>query len=175
MEGQGKQTNFAYALDNGGKTSHITIQHWNKKRTPTEEEKSKETRVKGSRWWSADDTDPIEAVSPTESFEAEIAPTVMEVEDQEGQGGKRSQEAQSGAAKEGTSPEKKKSKRTSTLPSPVLKGGCSGPDGSVLIDLGGGGDCGWRALAYMVATQHSPQNGDKAADRIENPGSHYAG
>eukprot|EP00434_Breviolum_minutum_P043821 symbB.v1.2.039081.t1/scaffold6338.1/size21769/1 len=167
MEGQGKQTNFAYALDNGGKASHITIQHWNKKRTPTEEERSKETRVKGSRWWSADDTDPIEAVSPTKTFEAEIAPTVMETDEQDGQGGKRSQESQPGAVKEGNSPEKKKSKRAPALLSPVLKGGCSGPDGSVLIDLGGGGDCGWRALAYMVATQHSPQNGDKAADRIE--------
>ena len=167
IDGQPKQTSFAYELDNNGKSTHITIQHWFKKRVPTEEEKANEKRPRGARW-CADDQDPIEAfaetISPTEKFEPEVAETEMDVEATEGTG-KRSQDDPNKAA----SPEKKKTKKAGggAKATPVLQGGCSGPEGSTLIDLGGGGDCGWRALAYMVATHNSPQSGDKAADRIE--------
>ena len=167
IDGQPKQTSYAYELDNNGKSTHITIQHWFKKRTPTEEEKANEKRLRGARW-CADDTDPIEAfaetISPTVKFAPEVAETEMDVEATEG-ATKRSQDDQNKAA----SPEKKKTRKAGggVKATPVLQGGCSGPEGSTLIDLGGGGDCGWRALAYMVATHNSPQNGDKVADRIE--------
>ena len=154
------QMNFAYETMHADKVQHITIQHWQKVRTPTKEEKEKERKMRGTRWWSAADEDPIE-VSPTQKFEPEVAPTVMETDDVTA---KRTQE---GKSEEATSPEKKKTKTTAPKTKPVLQGGSTGPDGSILINLGGGGDCGWRALAYMVATAHSPQGHDKAAERIE--------
>ena len=154
------QMNFAYETMNADKVQRITIQHWQKVRTPTKEEKEKERKMRGTRWWSAADEDPIE-VSPTHKFEPEVAPTVMDTDEANP---KRSQD---GKSEEATSPEKKKVKKNMPKAKPVLQGGSTGPDGSILINLGGGGDCGWRALAYMVATAHNPQGHDKAAERIE--------
>ena len=89
--------------------------------------------MRGTRWWSADDQDPIE-VSPTQKFEAEVAPTLMETEEGDGTE-KRTQDGQS---KEAISPEKKKAKKNEIKAKPVLQGGSTGPEGSILINLGGG-------------------------------------
>jgi len=40
-----------------------------------EEEKEQEHRVGGTRWWSADNTDPIEEISPTVPFVADVSAT----------------------------------------------------------------------------------------------------
>ena len=156
------QMSFAYETKNGDKMQHITVQHWQKVRTPSKEEQAKEQRMRGTRWWSADDTDPIE-VSPTHRFEPQVAATEMDIEDGDG-ATKRTQE---GKSQEASSPDKKKSKKTEPKAKPVLQGGSTGPDGSILVNLGGGGDCGWRALSYMVATHNSPSDHDKAAEKIE--------
>ena len=148
-EGNGKQTQFAYGILNGEKVHHITINHWQKKRVPPKEEVEKEQKLRGSRWWSADDTDPIEAmeISPTQKFEAKVADTVMD------------EETQDPAGKRASIPEKplpgSKKKKVDT-PKPVLKGGSMGPEGSSLLDLGGSGECGWRALSCMIALHNSP-------------------
>ena len=154
------QMSFAYETKNGDKMQHITVQHWQKVRTPTKEEQAKEQRMRGTRWWSADDSDPIE-ISPTHKFEPQVAATEMDTDDG---ATKRTQE---GKSQEASSPDKKKSKKNEPKAKPVLQGGSTGPDGSILVNLGGGGDCGWRALSYMVATHNSPKDHDKAAERIE--------
>ena len=124
------QMNFAYETMHADKVQHITIQHWQKVRTPTKEEKEKERKMRGTRWWSAADEDPIE-VSPTQKFEPEVAPTVMETDDVTV---KRTQE---GKSEEATSPEKKKTKTTAPKTKPVLQGGSTGPGKKVGTVVGG--------------------------------------
>ena len=119
----------------------------------TKLQKNRCPRMRGARWWTADQSDPIEEahqeISPTLKMSPEIAPTAIDTQE-DSQGDKRSNDEKSG-----TSPEKQKTKRTSA---PALKGGSMGPDGSTLIDLGGSGECGWRALACMIAVHNSPKH-----------------
>ena len=160
-EGHGKQSQFAYELPYGEKVHHITINHWQKKRVPTKEEAEKEQKLRGSRWWSADDTDPIEAMelSPTLKFETAIADTAMDEESQDNNG------------KRTSTPEKAmvgSKKKKVDAPKPVLKGGSMGPEGSSLIDLGGSGECGWRALSCMIALHNSPHKDlDAITEKVE--------
>ena len=160
-EGHGKQSQFAYELPNGEKVHHITINHWQKKRVPTKEEVEKEQKLRGSRWWSADDTDPIEAmaITPTQKFEVAVADTAMD-EDTQDNNGKRA------PTPEKALPGNKKKKVDA--PKPVLKGGSMGPEGSSLIDLGGSGECGWRALSCMIALCNSTHKDlDAITEKVE--------
>ena len=50
---------------------------------------------------------------------------------------------------------------------PTLQGGSTGPIGSLLINLGGNGECGWRSLAFMISTCNRPGETDKVVDNIE--------
>lgn len=79
----------------------------------------------------------------------------------ESQSGKRS----TTATTKGGSPGKKKSKKASV--EPILQGGSTGPSGSVLINLGGSGECGWRALSWSIAVANNPKSSDQAVDSIE--------
>ena len=74
---------------------------------------------------------------PTQKFEAEIAPTVMEI----------SQDSNGSPAK--TSPLKKKQKLDGFDPAKP------GPGQFPLINLGGSGDCGWRCLSYSLAAANT--------------------
>jgi len=74
---------------------------------------------------------------PTQKFEAEIAPTVMEI----------SQDSNGSPAK--TSPMKKKQKLDGFDPAKP------GPGQFPLINLGGSGDCGWRCLSYSLAAANT--------------------
>lgn len=37
----------------------------------------------------------------------------------------------------------------------VIRGGCKGPSGTVLLDCGGAGDCGFRVISFLIAMQNS--------------------
>ena len=159
--------NFAYQVKCGSKDCNITIYRWQKQRKPNAEEKERDKQLKGSRWWSADMSDPIEEgneVSPTERYTPEVAATVMDVDESgksvDSQAGKR---ATADNGKNG-SPEKKRTKKSS--PAVTLQGGSTGPIGSLLINLGGSGECGWRALAWSIAVANKTPC-DQAVDSIE--------
>ena len=164
---------FAYQIKCGTKDCNITVYRWQKQRKPKAEDKENEKQIRGSRWWSADMSDPIEdtnEVSPTLRYTPEVGATVMDV-DEDGKGG----DSQAGAGKrlpdssKNESPQKKKkTKTTAKLASPevTLQGGSQGPIGSILLNLGGGGDCGWRALAWSFATANKTTS-EKAVDTIE--------
>ena len=162
---------FAYQIKCGSKDCNITIYRWQKQRKPTAEDKENDKQIKGSRWWSSEMNDPIEdvdEVSPTLGFTAEVAATVMDVDDDskpaDTQAGKRA----SGDTTKNGSPQKKKTKTASKIASPeaALQGGSQGPLGSLLLNLGGGGDCGWRSLAWSFATANKTTS-EKAIDNIE--------
>ena len=74
---------------------------------------------------------------PTQKFEAEIAPTVMEI----------SQDSNGSPSK--TSPLKKKQKLDGFDPAKP------GPGQFPLVNLGGSGDCGWRCLSYSLAAANT--------------------
>ena len=74
---------------------------------------------------------------PTQRFEPEIAPTVMEV----------SQESNGSPVK--VSPAKKKAKKAGVDPS------MPGPGQFPLVNLGGSGDCRWRCLAFCLAAANT--------------------
>lgn len=161
------QKHYAYELTCGSSTCHLTIKRWQKKRIPSAEEKEKEHRVRGTKWWSADQDDPVEdMITPTLKYESEVAATKLDTQEDddmkgagESEGGsKREQEN-----KEGSPPAKKTKK--GKAPEVALQGGSMGPEGSTLIDLGWAGDCGWRALSVMVAA-HNAKDFSKLDDII---------
>ncbi len=161
--------NFAYQIKSGEKDCSITIYRWQKDRKPSMEDKEKDKQIRGSRWWSADMSDPIDdskEITPTEKFTPDVAATVMDVDtdeenkEGEGQNGKRLQ----AETTKNVSPQKKKSKRSS--PEATLQGGSQGPLGSLLLNLGGSGECGWRALAWSLAIANKTPS-EKAIDNIE--------
>ena len=169
--------NFAFEVDCGSNVCHLTIHRWVKKRVPKEEEKEQEHRVRGTRWWSADNTDPMEEISPTIVYEVEVAPTKVDetqAEDQNGDSEMGSADAANKREKDDNAsgspakqPPAKKVKKNIVV-EPILKSGSQGPGGSVLLDLGGGGDCGWRALSMMISLHNQPAGDvDRIAEKIE--------
>ncbi len=160
---------FAYELDCGSSHCHITIQRWQKKRVPTEEEREKEHRVRGSHWWTAEDSDPIEdVITPTVPYDPQIADTLMDSPEGAGEvNGTDNTNKREPETKTDGSPKKKKSKRVSTPSAGVaLKGGSMGPSGSTLVDLGGAGECGWRALSVMIAIANAKDPTTAKMDEI---------
>ena len=166
--------NFAYQIKSGSKDCNITIYRWQKQRKPNAEEKEKDKHIKGARWWSSDMSDPIEQiadsneVSPTLRYTPEVAETLMDVDDVENQGEGQAGKRLSAEAGKNGSPQKKRTRTTGKTASPeaTLQGGSQGPLGSLLLNLGGGGDCGWRSLAWSFATANKTPS-DKAIDNIE--------
>ena len=165
--------NFAYQIKCGSKDCNITIYRWQKQRKPRAEDKEQDKQIKGSRWWSADMSDPIEEsneVSPTLRYSPEVAATVMDVDEGDKDGAGESQAGKRSPAdvSKNESPKKKKTKTAAKIASPeaTLQGGSQGPLGSILLNLGGGGDCGWRSLAWSFATANKTPS-EKAIDTIE--------
>lgn len=56
---------FAYQLVCGNRECNVTIQRWQKQRKPTAEEQESYKKIKGARWWSCDQSDPIEDIEVT--------------------------------------------------------------------------------------------------------------
>ena len=163
---------FAYQIKCGSKDCNITIYRWQKQRKQSADDQEKDKQLKGSRWWSSDMSDPIEdanVVTPTLKYTPEIAPTVMDVDEEDGKGGD-SQAGKRGSieSNKNESPQKKKTKTATKVASSdaALQGGSQGPLGSILLNLGGGGDCGWRSLAWSFATANKTPS-EKAVDSIE--------
>lgn len=169
-----KQDCFSYVLfpeQDGRDAKHVTIRKWEKVRKV---QKQQLQPITGPKWWSEDnlhsemDDDPIETeetgkteISTTVPFTAEIAKTVADsaedvnMDDQEGK--RKSDEAVNTTVKK-FKPTKTKKK---------LAGGQPGPGtGTTLLDTGGQGDCGWRALAYSLAKANTGKDDDKIMERI---------
>ena len=169
-----KQDSFSYVLfpeQDGKAAKHVTIRKWEKVRKV---QKQHLQPITGPKWWSEDnlhnemDEDPIETdatgkagVSATIPFSAEIAKTVPDPDDadnmDESEGKRKNDESNSSSVKK-FKPNKTKRK---------LAGGQPGPGSSTsLLDTGGQGDCGWRALAYSLAKVNTGKDDDKIMERL---------
>ena len=158
---------FAFQLQCGSKINNITIYRWQKQRKPSKEEKEKDKQLKGARWWSSDMTDPIEdltEVTPTLQFSPEVAATVMDVDDKDNENGDGTAGKRAAfEGNKGSSPHKKKPKKAAEE---TLQGGSQGPIGSILLNLGGSGECGWRALSWSIAVANKTSP-EQATDNVE--------
>jgi len=170
-----KQDSFSYVLfpgQDGREAKHVTIRKWEKVRKV---QKQQLQPITGPKWWSEDnlhskmDEDPIETdetgkagISATVPFSAEIAKTVPDTAEEdtnmdESEGKRKNDEAINASVKK-FKPTKAKKK---------LAGGQPGPGSSTtLLDTGGQGDCGWRALAYSLAKANTGKDDDKIMERI---------
>ena len=165
-----KQDSFSYILfpeQDGKAAKHVTIRKWEKVRKV---QKQQLQPITGPKWWSEDNLhdDPIEieatskdGVPPTVPFTAEIAMTEVDATEadinMDDQDGKRKNDTATNASVKKFKPTKAKKK---------LAGGQPGPGSSTLLDTGGQGDCGWRALAYSLAKANTGKDDDKIIDRI---------
>ena len=158
-----KDRSYSYQLE-GEEDAYIMIKRWEKRRKI----EGDVVPFGGSSWWHKDATfdDPIEVdeeVEPTVKWEAEIAETVpdtgMEASEENGKGGNT-----------GSSPPKKKvkgggKKKAEDLDKMV--GGMPGPGKkSTIIDTGGCGDCGWRALSFSMGA-HNATGGTTDEDLVD--------
>ena len=160
-----EQSKFYYEVKLDERTMHITVQRWKKTRKVEEEEK----KYKGSKWWSEDLSDPIEelSVDPTLAFSPEVAPTLVDPATQEGKDVDMTDEKKrSPDDTSKVSPAKKKARGT-TSARPRLGGGSAGPQGTTLLDCGGAGDCGWRAISVQIAALNE-KNSKSIEELAEN-------
>ena len=127
-------------------------------------------KITGPRWWSADNLhdDPIEVeddnptVSPTIPFEASVAPTALD--------SGNSMEVDLEIKRRRDGPADSTSKRVKGAgkgKAKKLTGGQPGPGGSSLLDTGGQGDCGWRALSFMLSDLNTRKSPNDIIDKIE--------
>lgn len=127
---------------------HINVRKWEKVRKID----TKVVKITGPKWWSVDNLhdDPIEVedtqkqtITPTVAFVPEVAATEIDSTMNDAESKRKLEENTSSLAKRMKGGGKGKARK--------LAGGQAGPSGSSLIDLGGSGDCGWRALSYMLS------------------------
>lgn len=104
------------------------------------------------------------SVSPTLKFQSEIAPalvdTQLEDDSMEDPPESRKRTEREGAK---NSPTKKKLKVPVEL---EVRGGMKGPGGKLIVDAGGDGTCGWRALAYCLAECNAKPN-ESFSDKLD--------
>eukprot|EP00434_Breviolum_minutum_P005586 symbB.v1.2.004926.t1/scaffold281.1/size241006/7 len=168
LKGQ-KDRSYSYQLE-GEDDAYIMIKRWEKRRKI----EGDVVPLGGSSWWHKDATfdDPIEVddeVEPTVKWEAEIAETVpdteMEASAENGKGEKSKMEESTGS-----SPPKKKVKgggKKKAEDIDKIVGGMPGPGKkSTIIDTGGCGDCGWRALSFSVGA-HNATGGTTDEDLVD--------
>jgi len=153
-----KENNYAYELfaaTEEHEAKHIYIRKWEKVRVVD----SKITRISGPKWWSKDNLhdDPIEEVeskdaemevSATLKFQPEIEKTQLDETQMEESEGKRKND-------DTISQPTKLAKTTSKGKIHKLAGGQVAPGQGFLLDCGGRGDCGWRALSFMLGQANS--------------------
>lgn len=171
LKGQ-KSRSYSYQLE-GEEDAYIMIKRWEKRRKV----EGDVVPIGGSSWWHKDATfdDPIEVddeIEPTLQWEAEIAKTVpdtdTEMQGQEGSGKAEKTKIEDSA---GNSPPKKKAKggggKKKAEDIDRVQGGMSGPGKkTTIIDTGGSGECGWRALSFSVAA-HNASGGTTDEDLVE--------
>lgn len=152
------ENNYAYELfaaTEEHEAKHIYIRKWEKVRVVD----SKITRISGPKWWSKDNLhdDPIEEVeskdaemevSATLKFQPEIEKTQLDETQMEESEGKRKND-------DTISQPTKLAKTTSKGKIHKLAGGQVAPGQGFLLDCGGRGDCGWRALSFMLGQANS--------------------
>jgi len=170
LKGQ-KSRSYSYQLE-GEDDAYIMIKRWEKKRKVEGEAVS----IGGSSWWHKDATfdDPIEVddeIEPTLKWEAEVAPTVMDADaDMQGKEGNSKAEKSKSEESTGLSPPKKKVKgggKKKEEDIDRIGGGMPGPGKkTTIIDTGGSGDCGWRALSFSVAA-HNATGGTTDEDLVD--------
>eukprot|EP00435_Cladocopium_sp_Y103_P015066 s5354_g3.t1 len=130
---------MAFKVKLGDRTQHINIVSWRSSGRRYSEE---EPERLGNRRWH--DPNSKFELSPTAHFTAEIAATVPDTcSTQATQVSQPPAASKNGGIK---SPAKKKQK----IEELTVKGGQKGPHGMVTLDLGGAGDCGWRAVAFLI-------------------------
>ena len=154
----GDQTEWAYKYDMGGKTRHINVVPWRSNRRPEGESE----QIAKTRWFTKDDEFEVDDVKPT-VIDATQTQTSPEMEVDEGvKSTKRKDEP-----KDKLSPVKKAAKKK-----PCITGGIDGPLGTRVLNLGGQGDCAWRALAFLIAQTNAKwsKNENELAEKSESMG-----
>ena len=176
MAGKPNDRSFSYEVEGEESNNfYVLVKRWEKRRQPDE---STPIAGAGQRWWHKSATfDPIEedlTATWPDGAEEEPQPTIMDAtaEDADGDdnmnGNKREQNAEK--PQNGTSPPKKKSKQGGEKPIKPdydrVAGGMPGPEAqgrrTTVIDTGGRGNCGWRALSFAVAGLNNAAVTDEA-------------
>eukprot|EP00435_Cladocopium_sp_Y103_P014984 s1264_g3.t1 len=152
------QLEWGYKYITAGKTKHINVVPWKSVRRLEGESE----HIARTRWYSKDDDFEIQATvidSQTQSQASQK--TTMEVDDEEPRNNKRKDSE--------NVPLPKKSARKKNA---VIKGGMEGPLQTRVLNLGGAGDCAWRALAFLIAQTNAKWGKDESeiADRAESLG-----
>ena len=137
----------------GDKIRHITVKKWQKHRKVEDCEK-----LTGPRWWTED-------MSMPDILETQIDATLtqtwpdqnMEEPKEENLNEKKKADTHTGESppsKKAKTDEPLSAKLTKTLSQDVVVDGHRGPGATHAINLGGQGNCGWRALAFGIS-QHN--------------------
>eukprot|EP00438_Fugacium_kawagutii_P001277 Skav218594 [mRNA] locus=scaffold3628:37675:44778:+ [translate_table: standard] len=155
---------FAYKIGD----RHMTISKWQPKRKVTEEPKI----ITGAKWF---DHKFLEKEEKAAVVVREVKPTlidpptpeVMEVDANTDEKRKIQSDNKS----------KDKSKKARATHEPEVKHGMAGPSQTKVIDLGGTGDCGWRACGFLLALYNTkePDNYPKQIPRAQQLGQSLKG
>ena len=175
MAGQIESRAFAYEIQENETTFYIHITRWEKRRRADGEAKP----MGGALWWSKlksyVDEDPIEDVdekgsgqSVTQTWpDSAVNPTALDAS-ADGEGADAEMKDENGKVKEapsGGSPPKKRAKQEKKPDVDKVVGGMAGPEANgkktTVIDTGGQGNCGWRSLAFAVASLNNPTASDE--------------
>ena len=147
-------TSFAYQFPYGnGNVRNISVRPYQKIRKAEAEPQ----RLVSNAWFGKDAPDPLndpieddnvevqnKGTSPTIPFSLQVAETALD----------STCDSQDPNGENSKSPPKKKSKMSVSETKFQIANGCRGPDGFQLADLGGSGNCAWRALAWMISKQN---------------------
>ena len=163
--GEVSRRSFSYEVQQDEDSFYIHVKRWEKRRKADEDV----VPISGARWWSKDtEFDPIEDTEMeskdkdkeeiTQTWPDTAAPTAMD--DASAGNVNAGDEDQEDKEKSG-SPPKKKSKHETKKPDldKVSDGSAGPPVGArktTIVDTGGKGDCGWRALAYAISYINKP-------------------
>lgn len=167
---------FAYQMTyDDGKIRNLHIVPWRTVRRPEQAEK-----LCGVRWYHKDleypEKEEEQEITPTVPFTAEIAQTVPDFSATDKDNSPNDEDMEDDGKKTGVKcgvMEEEKTKRTKlkTTDAAVsrISGGMAGPDGTIVRDLGGEGDCGWRAAAWLLAMVNSKWTADpnKLYDQLD--------
>ncbi len=187
LPGQVTSRAFAYEIPGNEEenTVYVHITRWEKRRKADEEV----TPLASSKlWWSKnatyEDQDPIEeveedeknnGVSITQTWTNSMSATLIDPSAEDGAGlktdGDEPMNGKNKDAPEGNSPPKKRSKQAKKPDIDKVIDGENGPEAkgiaTVVVDTGGKGDCGWRAISYAIAglNNHSASD-EKLMERL---------
>ncbi len=174
--GQVTTRSFAYEVTDNDVTCYVHITRWEKRRKADEEV----TPLPGAKWWSKsrsyeDDEDPIEdtespKLSLTKTWpDGSVADTVVDVDASATPDGLKDEEMKDAGDNKhkvtGGSPPKKRAKQERKPDIDKVVGGSPGPEANgkktTVLDTGGQGNCGWRALSFAVASLYNPTASDE--------------